>query len=394
MEAGAKPAVANPTVPEVIGKAWEASVIRALAAGKQTDAEDIVQSRLEGFRNKQKGQIAKEAFVQTFFWQGVLERSRFQVERASVCFGIVLGLDPNSLEGRTAAAIIGIDCAANKPTAFHFYNALLTLAEQNPKSVPVLWLTGIMSRSLTGNGPYSNSISYPERVRICNSGVQHYEKLLKEMLPGNGPALVHQTLANLLDELDCHDLAIYYREMAVSMERAPWSLGGLGTELVATGYYEEAIPVLQETVQLSGNQPSLFQHEKLGRAFANLARYPEALDAWDLAFTAKPTGNQNGYWDEYIKLCRITGDYPRGWAFAKKVLEQNPNAKVMQVWEARMAAVCGDPDATRRQKAAGTFKFNGKVIKDDEDGNSTPNPWSLALDYGDEKAFFNMVLNQ
>lgn len=374
---------------------WKQSLVRTLAEGHQAQAESMAKTKFEELvgeikalpKNSPAIEPLKEEFSQVAFWNGVFCRSRFSVSDAIALFCVVIDTAPNSLEAKLAANIIGVDLAKNKQTAFYFFNALIALAEENPKSVPTHWLIAILSRSITGKShPYYSSISQPELFHIQNCGVRHYEKLLREFSPGPGPVLVHQTLANLLSGLRCKELALAHRETALAMERAPWVLHGMGQEHLEMGNYNEALRFFQEAIDKDKDSPPAYYYKDLGLAFWNLKRYQEALQAWDKAAQIDPDSSH--FWRSYTNTCRLIGDYPRGWNFVKKFLEKFPNSAEAKVVEAQFAAFCNDPEATSKQKKAGSFDFQGHVVKDD---NKKTDPWYAAIAYGDTQAFLSMV---
>ncbi len=379
---------------------WEQSLVAALAEGRQSHAETIAQKKTKEIARKIKAlpknsseiEPLKKEFSKAAFWNGVLCRSRFNIEGSMALFAATIDAAPNSLEAKTAANILGIDLAKNKQTAFYFFNSLIALAEQNPRSVPILWLTGILSRSLTGDQyAFQPSITEPEIFHIRNCGVRHYEKLLKKFAPGPGPVLVHQTLANLLNDLQCNDLALAHRETALQMERRPWVLHGIGLEHRTMGNYEEAIRFFQEAIGRSEGAPPAYYYKDLGNTFWDQRRYAEALQAWDHSALISPSCS--GFWSSYISACRLLGDYPRAWNLMKKVCQAQPDNAEAKVVESRMAALCGDLNATAKQKEAGDFNFNGRVIKDEGEGEGG-NLWCEAISYGKTKAFFSMVDTQ
>ncbi len=373
---------------------WEKMLVGTLAEGRQSEAESMALRKLEEaagqLQSLPEGSpeqvLLREELAKTFFWNAVLRRSRFAIEEATVLFCLAIDADPSSLNAKIAANTIGVDLAKNKETAFYFYNALLSLAEENPRSVPALWLTGILSRALTGQY-YSYSLSQPELFHLRNCGVRHYEKLLREFLPGPGPVLVHQTLANLLSDLRCYDLALMHRETALKMERSSWVLHAMGCELLAMGSYKDAIVLFQEAIsKIRGTPRHAYYFKDLGTAFRQVGRYTEALDAWDKAAEIDP--GCSGFWQNYVRVCRQLGDYPRARKLLHKILESYPGYAEAKVLEASMAALCDAPDAIPRQKEAGKFTFDRRIQKD----NSTEtDPWEVAISYGDTKAFLSMV---
>ena len=375
--------------------AWEESLMRHLAEGKQSEAESIAQEKLQKVigqieslpqGSKQIKPLSKE-LSQVAFWNAVLERSRFSIEEATGLFALAIAMDPTSLESKGAALAIGVDLAEDKQTAFYFYSALLALAQQNPENTPILWLTGILSRALTGNYyNYSATLSASELFHIQNCGVEHYERLLEALAPGPGPVLVHQTLANILGDLHRYESAIHHRKIALDMEHAPWVLHAFGKDYLDLGRYDEAQALIEEAVSKSTRKPPAYYFKDLGFIHWHQQRYPEALEAWEQASEIDPSFPD--YWYLYLQACRMLGDYPRARNFIAQTLERYPDFQKAHIMEARMAALCEDPEATSKIKEAGTFDFKMDTIK--EDGNPA-DPWFEAINFGDTQAFMALV---
>ncbi|MBV8895613.1 MAG: hypothetical protein JO051_03805, partial [Acidobacteriaceae bacterium] len=199
---------------ETSGKTPTLEVMQVLAAGDQKSAEGRLASSL-------RDDPRNPDFL---FLNAILARSRFEVQKAAPGFAVNLQTRADSLEGLTSACVLGIDLSRNESSAIYYFNALLILCEQNPDSIPCHWLAGVMARTLTSHGRFDLGDEVHTRIMLC--GVREYERVLALMAPGPGPTLVHQTMANLLGDLDGHDLALPHRQIALKLERSPWTLHG------------------------------------------------------------------------------------------------------------------------------------------------------------------------
>ncbi len=173
------------------------------------------------------------------FFEAACARSRFDVSAAHSLFAYVRALDPDTPAGRCADAIIVLDelryppgeAGSRTPPALpqnrlvpRRFGDLRGVARQNPDDPLLLWMLAVECRAFDRNV----------------EGVTHYQTLLARIHPDPGPALVHQTYANLLDALKRPSDALPQRRLAVQLEPAPWSYDGLGATLCDLGRYEDA----------------------------------------------------------------------------------------------------------------------------------------------------------
>ena len=79
-------------------------------------------------------------------------------------------------------------------------------------------------------------------------GVNYYRRLCTTVHPG--PILIHQTYANLLDEIGEHEEALAHREQAVKLEPEPWTYSGWANTLEQMGRHQEAGKVRRTADQL------------------------------------------------------------------------------------------------------------------------------------------------
>ena len=204
-----------------------ARMIDWIAAGKQSEAEQILRHLAATYPNDQK--IA--------FAAAVLERSRFDIEGARPLLLHAQSLDPKSDLGHCAADMLAID--ARKRVGPAFADLSKTANQQNADPM-ILWLGGIASRTLNQNA----------------AGAECYRNLLKQWNPG--PVLVHQTFANLLDELHQYDEALVHRAVAVKMEPSGWSAEGLALTLWHLKRYDEADKAFAASLEFSPSAGSYY----------------------------------------------------------------------------------------------------------------------------------------
>ncbi len=344
--------------------------IKLLSAGDQKHAESTVLDALKrGARDPE-----------LLFLAAVLERSRFDVAGSAPIFGRVMELSPSSPEGLASACIVGVDLSRDQRSALYYFNALLIVSRQNPSSIPIHWMAAVMTRQLTRNDQFHLSSDVHKRILEC--GIREYEKVLALMAPQPGPVLVHQTMANLLDDVQGYEAAQVHREAALKMERRPWSLQAAAWTLIALGRTEEAVALMNECIAMRPNDANDFY--TLGIAFSNLGRAREAVGAWDNA--ANLDSENRTYLIKCAMGCRDLGDYATARKYTLRALASNPGDKRIQVQDARFAALLGEPDAGERLSKAGIFDFQGNVVA----WKKPSDPWSLALESGDLAAFRQM----
>jgi len=338
--------------------------LKLLSHGRQQEAENKL---AEALRRNPKNAAA--GFLST-----VCTRSRFDRNRAARGFATTMLNNPDSPEGRASACILGIDLSKDQGTALYYFNALLIVARQNPDSIPIHWLVAIMSRAITRDSTLN--LSSEVRKRILHCGIREYEAVLALMAPGPGPVLVHQTMANLLDDVEGYDAAWKHREMAVKMERTPWSLSAAAWTLLNLDRPSEAMAFEKEAI--TGDPNDSDHYHVLGNAFQSMGRKKEAIGAWDRA--ASLTSDYKTY---YLKLCAIgsqgLGDYSSASNYTRKALSIDPSSRYFQIWDARFAAILGLPGAGERLLQAGSFDFKGNPIS----LKKSSDPWCLAADTGD-----------
>ncbi len=357
MEGGLFSAASEPLSSKTTG------ILRFMAEGSQEKAEIHLRELLKANPEDAEG----------IFLSAVAARSRFDIEESAQGFAKVLCFKPESPEGLASACILGIDLSDNEATALYYFNALLMVCEQNPQSVPIHWMAGVMARTLTNEN--GKNLSPEVRSRILQCGIREYETVLALMAPCPGPVLVHQTLANLLDDTENYDRAGRHREVAVGMERKPWSLHAAAFTLLKLGKDREAWELIKEAVAMEPGKASY--HDMQGRVLWHLGLRREAIDSWQRAAELEP-GNES-----YSRFCamgyRHLGEYVAAREWTRQILERNPESRLFQLWDARLTALLGEPGAGERVCKAGTFDFRGKIIALKESQDS----WFRAVDSGD-----------
>lgn len=391
-----------------------------LALGKQNDAERLV-------RHPQN--------LEEIFWKAVMVRSRFDDRGSMPLFIRVIRESTDSPEGLASACIVGVDLSRRVTPALYYFNALMILAGEHPDSVPIHWMAAVMSRTLTRQEmePYRH-YALPDELRqkVLLCGVEQYQKTLSLLKEGQGPVLIHQTLANLYDDLEEHEKALQERKIAVSMERKPWSLHAYAVTLKDLGRNQEALPIVQEAIameekkinQFSGVTSSLLKlhgflewlkikspefinflsslealqkalsnpvelrryYEVEGDILWNLGKTREALEIYDKAFQKDPG-------DQYqLNLCMETsrklGDYDQAYRYSLRGMQNDPHSRYYKIWNARFGVLVGEPGAAAKLFQVGSFDFKGEVSKPEKKSNE---PWFAAVEEGDLKKMQELI---
>jgi uncharacterized protein len=313
--------------------------------------------------------------LETTFLAAVCERNRFIDGSATPLFLKVINDHPDSTQALASACALGLDLAGDQTTALYYYNALVIVSRQNPRSIPISWLTGMMSRAITREHVYKKDSE--KNRRILSYGIRQYENVLALMAPGRGPARIHQTMANLLDSANGFDAAWKHRQIALSMTREDWCLHGAACTLLNLDRHEEAIPLLKEALVQEPTKSGY--HIALGFANFHLGRKKEAIQSWERAQELEEYG---GY---YFLLCALAqrdlGNYTEARKYSRRALERTPRDKATLIWDARFAAILAEPGAGERVTKAGTFDFQGNPTEPSPDPE--PDPWFHALNTGD-----------
>ncbi len=344
--------------------------MKSLSAGDQKQAEAAVSEALK--------RASRDPDL--IFLSAVLARSRFEIAEAMPGFLAAATLKPDSPEGLASACIVGVDLSREQSTALYYFNALLIVSHHNPESIPIHWMAAVMSRQLTKADRFD--LSPDIRKRIIGCGIREYEKILSLMAPHPGPALVHQTMANLLDDADGYDAALVHREAALKMERTPLTLQAAALTLKRLDRAQEAVALINEAIAMRPDNAD--DYWTLGNALSSLGRTQDAVAAWDKATRIDPEG-------QYCLMnCamgfRDMGDYASARKYTAKGLSNDPESRYFQIWDARFAAHLGEPDAGERLSRAGQIDFNGNPVN----WTKPSDPWFFALEAGDLATFRRM----
>lgn len=222
----------------------EQQVARLLADGQQSAAESFLTEQLARMpeslhlsellaksQNVEAGRYFashRDALLEqqrVLFLMAALTRSRFDKQGALLLFNSIYSIEPDTASGKCALCMLKLDTVKRSPsTLFTVGQALQELRKvvaDHPDDVMIRWMLAVQCRTWNQN---------PE-------GAEQYRQILERWNPG--PALVHQTYANLLDNLKNYDEALKHRYITVRMEPAPWSFDGLGNTLDSLERYQE-----------------------------------------------------------------------------------------------------------------------------------------------------------
>ena len=231
-------------------------VVQHLAGDRLTAAKDLLSKQAGHGREGQR----------VLFLLGAFSRSRFEVDRSYPLFAAVALIDPQSVSGQCAILVNALDAKSGGKVSKHAGNdhqvnehfAVFTkLVEAKPDDLMVRWMLAVQCRAYNRN----------------EEGVGHYKIILKKWSPG--PVLVHQTYANLLDELCLYDEALVERHKTVKLEPASWSYDGLGNTLDYLGDFQGADEAHAKAVQLNPNAHNVVNW---AHSLFVAGRYDEAIE--------------------------------------------------------------------------------------------------------------------
>lgn len=217
-----RPSSVSATVPAA--DALYRKVLATWSGGDQAGAEVLAAQAVSQFPDDQR----------LAFFQAACTRSRFEVQEAYPMFIHVNRMDPTTVQGKCSLEIAQIDA---KLAVWQHFLELRDVVKRDPTDPIPLWMLAVECRSLNRNV----------------EGIGCYQKLLTMVHPG--PVLVHQTFANLLDEVGRHSEALGHRELAVKMEPAPWSYGGWAITLDDLGQHEKAKSVRKKAAKMFSLPP-------------------------------------------------------------------------------------------------------------------------------------------
>lgn len=226
-----------------------------LAAGRQDAAEEALADLAARHREH----------VRLSFLFGSCIRSRFNVGDAAKVFAYVARLAPESKEGLCSALIFRMDAGRDVERSF---DALRMLVERHPDDAVLLWMLAVQCRA-----------------RGCpHEGVHHYGRLARLWQPG--PVMLHQTYANLLDEIDSHERALAVRTTAVSMERTSWSMDAMASTLSVLGRHPEAERLYRQVLKMTPDDADRWTN--YGICLKRSGRYEDAMAAFAKADRLAP----------------------------------------------------------------------------------------------------------
>ena len=282
----------------------EQTVVKHLCEGHQAEAEKVLAEHVEaipdvlqtisilkqGDRKKALKLVKKHADLyrvnqRLLYWYAACERSRFDVKEASPRFILAGMANEKTVLGQSTFRIVGLDGVTQfqqKPD--DFFAQLEDMVESHPDEIVLRWMLAVECRTYNRN----------------EQGVLHYQKILEKWNPG--PVLVHQTFANLLDQLRRYDEALIERRKAVAQEPAGWSYDGLANTLHAMQRFEEANEAHRKAVSTSPRRASYWLNwcstllddnqpdkalEKCKWGFMLQPRSARAADLWCRCLKAK-----------------------------------------------------------------------------------------------------------
>ncbi len=357
----------------------EEKLVGLLAAGDQNQAEaEVVKCIQEGDRSPR-----------AIFWAAVLARSRFDLDKSMPLFAQLLASQPESLEGRASGFVLGIDTTKDSRTKLFYYNSLVAQTALEPKSIPLQWLSGIMAHMVREDAKPSG-ITDETRKRILAWGVESYWKALSLLGEQEGPYAIHETLANLLDDLEAHDQALEHRFMALKLHRSCSTLHGSAHTLHNLFQDEEALAYINEALALDGTDESC--HSLKGDILERLDRLPEAIQSWNAAAEVATT-DKSSSWDRCSRASFELGNLADAKFYSGKALSHSrPDlveaSQAYEIRDARLAAIVGELDGPERVKKAPAFDFNGNILPRDpkQAEDETASPLYKAASCGDVTA--------
>jgi tetratricopeptide (TPR) repeat protein len=244
-----------------------------LSAGRQADAERVLEEATATFEDD----------ARLAFFAAACTRSRFNIESSAPLFIRVNKIAPQSRYASVAREILFLDI--RRDVDAHFA-ALTTLAYQYSNDPLILWMAAVQCRNHNRN----------------EMGIAYFEALAKHF--DRGPALFHQTFANLLDMTGRYDEALSHREMAVKLEPATWSYSALGDTLT------------------------------------NLQRWADADVAYRKSLDMAETANG---WSSWSWSMRKRGDHQGCVETSAKALALNPNSRAVLIRMADALAARNQP---------------------------------------------------
>ena len=378
------------------GELEAAKVQELLWDGRQRDAEEVLEIAVQKFSNSEK----------IIFLKAACARSRFDVAAAAKVMSRVVEIAPGSVEGLCAACVLGIDFAGSRDTAMCFLGGLAALCRAHPDELPIRWMAGVMARTL--------AVQYPEmpwsQLRsIRGFGVDNFKAILARIGSRDGTSLIHQTCANLLEDLEALEEAHAHRLLAVKLERAPWSLDGLAVGLNALNRCPEALVACDEALRMVEAarltvpaDPKASRERALAEArngecdrsasiYHNrraeiLMEMDDVASAVSERVLAQKLHSQDRSMNHYLaRLFSRLGDWESAGKRAKQAIEDQYEVDANSLWLLKMEVRAGVPGA------AGALELvenaGNQRLKGNEALKSPVARWFWAVENGDKTLF-------
>jgi hypothetical protein len=180
-------------------------LLEGWSKGKQAEVEQFLVSACQRYPND----------APLAFFRAACTRSRFDIKSARPLFKTIVTIAPQTPEGKCAALNLALDSKENPDANFEQFR---TLVSQHPQKPLLLWMLAVQCRTYKHN----------------TEGIKCYQKLLKQVSVGS--SLVHQTYANLLDEVGEYEKALPSRYRAYQLEPTEWSRDGFMNTMRQLGF--------------------------------------------------------------------------------------------------------------------------------------------------------------
>lgn len=231
------------------------AVYKIWADGDQARAESLLESLAVQHPNHQP----------ISFFNAACTRSRFFSEKSSTKMKRTVDLGPNTPEGVCAGLVLQLDRKNRSGTAF---SAFRLLVDAYPDKALIRWMFAVQCRAYNSH----------------EEGIDQYHILLKQ-LP-RGSSMVHQTFANILDQVGLFEEALPHRRLAVQLEEKMWSVHGLANTLFYLEQYNEAITQYQRAFRLDPNDADALSG--VGRCWATQNDHLQAMTFYQNAVQLDP----------------------------------------------------------------------------------------------------------
>jgi tetratricopeptide (TPR) repeat protein len=307
---------------------FELKFVDLVAAAKQPQAEQLLDQQLSRYPHAQQlvdelaaDNVARAMFLNLWhrrelqvaqrmlFLKAACERSCFDVARASATFAAVGAIDPKTVSGRASLLMVRLDAIeptlANWPSIKRDFGELQKIVGDNPHDPMLLWMLAIECRQWNHN----------------KLGVGYYRELLSRWKPG--PPLVHQTYANLLDNLKLYDEALAERRIAVAQAPTHWTFAGLANTLAHLHRFDESFAAHAEATRLNPHKPQYWVNWAI--ALNNDHRHEQAIDKCKRAL-ALDRNFEDAYWN-WARALKDQDKIPEALAKYRELQSIIPNSK-------------------------------------------------------------------